>query len=690
MQCAQVAEGLTPTPSKDFQVASEVRVDKVSSFSINDFQVDEDSEYEEEEVFSTTYDRSSSSTDPDLLDYDRTDSDAVEVGMEQYQTVVESPECSEVIFVKEGVAIYRSRMDKIVGNLTILKQQQVLYISWFPLNRTPVPGETDVISTPRGKDRTLYAVHPVPLSDIKAIRKYMPSFGQHYICLVLVSGLTLPPFYFINGGIKSLIKTLKQYVTLVKSQEDPNTYVLHEMPDPLVHGLDLVALGSVKTEVETWDQTQQNFSSRLWTQFSKSIRRVQDSTANFLASIDQVLKEEIEDEVTTVRKLSAAAKHTNSWTSLELEFELLDDIPEILTNGRQASFKLSPPLSKDSFTALFDEYGQLNQWDTFLTLVHAGGIDMEIRQTVWKYLLGVYPRESTCEQREHIDKQMVREYKILRKQWRSICNSDQELRFGKFRERRIQIEKDVRRTDRHHPFYGVQGQDWRSNEQLVMLYNVLMAYVMYNFDLGYIQGMSDLASPMLYAVYKGYEWNGLPQSVDRKTRLRIEAEAFWMFSALMWRVESHFDKDQRGVMLQLEVIQHLTCKLDPQLHSHLTNKGCGDLLQCFRWLFVLFKREFKFEEVMHLWEVIWSCQRSEHFQLYVCMSLLLLNRNQILEQVEDVTDFLDMCNHVDADMSQVLREAKRLCEFVERIEKGKTAENLAKVFSVTPPFSWCK
>lgn len=59
-------------------------------------------------------------------------------------------------------------------------------------------------------DRTMYAVHPIPLSEVKAIRKHIPSFGWQYIVLVLVNGLTLPPLYFGSGGVKALFAALKQ------------------------------------------------------------------------------------------------------------------------------------------------------------------------------------------------------------------------------------------------------------------------------------------------------------------------------------------------------------------------------------------------------------------------------------------------------------------------------------------------
>ena len=73
----------------------------------------------------------------------------------------------------------------------------------------------------------------------------------------------------------------------------------------------------------------------------------------------------------------------------------------------------------------------------------------------------------------------------------------------------ILLEKDVNRTDRTIPFYA--GTD---NPNLRLLSDVLMTYVMYNFDLGYVQGMSDLLSPILAV-------------------LGDEVESFWCFVGFM-------------------------------------------------------------------------------------------------------------------------------------------------------------
>ena len=69
----------------------------------------------------------------------------------------------------------------------------------------------------------------------------------------------------------------------------------------------------------------------------------------------------------------------------------------------------------------------------------------------------------------------------MKGQWRSI-SAEQEERFSAFRERKTQIEKDVNRTDRTHPFFAGDG-----NRNVELLQDILMTYIMYDFDLGYVQ-----------------------------------------------------------------------------------------------------------------------------------------------------------------------------------------------------------
>lgn len=61
-----------------------------------------------------------------------------------------------------------------------------------------------------GADRTAYAVHPLPLADVKALRRYVPAFGTHHVVVILANGLTLPPLFFGQGGVRAFFSALKE------------------------------------------------------------------------------------------------------------------------------------------------------------------------------------------------------------------------------------------------------------------------------------------------------------------------------------------------------------------------------------------------------------------------------------------------------------------------------------------------
>jgi len=86
------------------------------------------------------------------------------------------------------------------------------------------------------------------------------------------------------------------------------------------------------------------------------------------------------------------------------------------------------------------------------------------------------------------------EYGRLKEQWRSISKA-QAARFSKWRERRSRVDRDVRRTDRAQPFFAGEG-----NRNVRTLRSLLLTYSLYNFDLSYCQGMSDLAAPLLFVM----------------------------------------------------------------------------------------------------------------------------------------------------------------------------------------------
>lgn len=107
--------------------------------------------------------------------------------------------------------------------------------------------------------------------------------------------------------------------------------------------------------------------------------------------------------------------------------------------------------------------------------IFEGGVEETLRPDVWKFLLDFERWEENSRQRELRRAQKNGEYYAMKSQWLRM-STIQEDHFSDYRERKCQIQKDVKRTDRTHEFFA--GAD--DIPILEALYEILMTYVMYN------------------------------------------------------------------------------------------------------------------------------------------------------------------------------------------------------------------
>eukprot|EP00244_Chara_vulgaris_P005353 TRINITY_DN2119_c0_g1_i3.p1 TRINITY_DN2119_c0_g1~~TRINITY_DN2119_c0_g1_i3.p1 ORF type:complete len:735 (+),score=130.92 TRINITY_DN2119_c0_g1_i3:174-2378(+) len=297
-----------------------------------------------------------------------------------------------------------------------------------------------------------------------------------------------------------------------------------------------------------------------------------------------------------------------------------------------------PPLGQEEWTSFMDADGRISDPKALRKRVFYGGVEPSIRKEVWKFLLGHFSWDSTYVEREELQEAKREEYQVLKSQWQTVSDA-QAKRFAKFRERRSRVEKDVVRTDRSIPFY--EGEN---NHNVALLRNILITYSFYNFDLGYCQGMSDLLSPILYI-------------------MGDEADGFWCFTALMENMASNFHRDQNGMHSQLLSLSKLVLLLDQPLHDYFRQVDCLNYFFCFRWILIHFKREFEYDDVLRLWEVLWSRHISDHFHLYVCVAILKRHRRKIMDEQMEFDTLLKFINELSGriDLESTLRDAEALC-----------------------------
>jgi TBC1 domain family member 15 len=74
-------------------------------------------------------------------------------------------------------------------------------------------------------------------------------------------------------------------------------------------------------------------------------------------------------------------------------------------------------------------------------------------------------------------------------------------------------------------------------------------------------------------------------------------------------------------------------------------------------------REFDFDEIMRLWEVLWTHYLSEHFHLYMCVAILKRYRKRIIDEQMDFDTLLKFINELSGHihLEQSLRDAEALC-----------------------------
>ncbi|KAJ2725245.1 GTPase activating protein [Coemansia sp. Benny D115] len=315
--------------------------------------------------------------------------------------------------------------------------------------------------------------------------------------------------------------------------------------------------------------------------------------------------------------------------------------------------------------------------DTVRQAIFAGGVEEDMRPLVWKYLLNIYPWDSSDSERRAIDKHNSDEYWLLKEKWLT----DPEFKdTSDYIEQSDRIEKDVLRTDRTLPLFATDsthgGSDEvnlsehglpGSNASLERMKDILMTFHYYDKrDLGYVQGMSDLLAP-IFSVYQD------------------EPSTFWAFTEFMKRMRPHFLRDQSGMQDELSTLAQLIEIANPKLFKHLEKCDASNMFCCFRWLLIWFKREFSFENILRLWEVLWTDYLTDRFILFVALAILqrhsdiiidhLQSPEEVLKYVQDLSDTIDL-NDALKGAEVCFYKVRYRVQIVERIR----AERGLKVF----------
>ncbi|KAJ6833195.1 GTPase-activating protein GYP7-like [Iris pallida] len=174
---------------------------------------------------------------------------------------------------------------------------------------------------------------------------------------------------------------------------------------------------------------------------------------------------------------------------------------------------------------------------------------------------------------------------------------------------------------------------------------VLEAYALYDAEIGYCQGMSDLLSPILAVMEEDYE-------------------AFWCFVGFMKKARHNFRLDEVGIRRQLSIVSKIIKSKDSHLYRHLEKLQAEDCFFVYRMVVVLFRRELDFDQTLCLWEVMWADQAAiragisksawgrtrsrapptEDLLLYAIAACVLQRRKLIIESYSSMDEIIRECN----------------------------------------------
>uniref|UniRef100_A0A1D1YE98 GTPase-activating protein GYP7 n=1 Tax=Anthurium amnicola TaxID=1678845 RepID=A0A1D1YE98_9ARAE len=192
---------------------------------------------------------------------------------------------------------------------------------------------------------------------------------------------------------------------------------------------------------------------------------------------------------------------------------------------------------------------------------------------------------------------------------------------------------------------------------------VLEVYAIYDPEIGYCQGMSDLLSPIVAV-------------------MEDDTEAFWCFVGFMKKARHNFRLDEVGIRRQLNLVSKIIKYKDSQLYRHLEKLQAEDCFFVYRMVVVLFRRELSFEQTLCLWEVMWADQAAiragigksawkrirqrapptEDLLLYAIAACVLQRRKQIIEKYSSMDEILKECNSMagQLDVWRLLDDAHDL------------------------------
>jgi TBC1 domain family protein 5 len=178
-----------------------------------------------------------------------------------------------------------------------------------------------------------------------------------------------------------------------------------------------------------------------------------------------------------------------------------------------------------------------------------------------------------------------------------------------------------------------------------MMLDILFVFCKLNPDLGYRQGMHELLAPMLWVVERdAVNLGQSSKAMGEDAVIRavydadhIEHDAFALFGQVMQNAKSFYEQtthasaDNPMVLRSKRIVFDMLAKVDRELSTHLEKLDVMPQIFLMRWVRLLFGREFPFDDVLTMWDVIFANDTSLEIVDHICMAMLLRIRWELMD-----------------------------------------------------------
>ena len=279
-----------------------------------------------------------------------------------------------------------------------------------------------------------------------------------------------------------------------------------------------------------------------------------------------------------------------------------------------------------------------------------------LRAYIWKILLNYLPEDP--EQWEEILNKKRSEYNNYRQLIDQKLSIEKKEKKYKSRKELEQIIKDSYRTNTQVPFFleptnKIQNEnrikeikddmferrknctfnsideiyyDEKKNETHVdVLKRILFIYTKFCADISYHQGMNELLAPIYYIF--SYD-----KTYKEETEDNIEADSFWCFHNLMSKVSLSFvSPNDEGLKIKSFIFEKCLAYIDEEIANKLEELAIKKEYYCYKWFMLLFSQEFELNDVLKLWDLIFSQEDKYYYVIYIGIAFLLMKKDIIME-----------------------------------------------------------